>query len=386
MELIWATNDLVIGGRSSPGFPIILWDTMVSCIPVNDFLRFYLLRGVIGSNRSWPSTGRALYDYFSFLQAHDLDWRDVDRGESKSIVAGYRDYCLSEVELARTTVRQRLHYVCAFYKFAQRQGWVQTLPFEYEDCRVPRAPGYLAHLDTSGARTATNDAMPRVHRPLPMFLTKEQIRMLLAAADNPHHAMILRLGLHLGLRREEIATFPLSYVRDLQEAGHQNRNIRLRLDPRDGSGMRTKGVKPRDVYVSRRFMAAIHRYAVQIRGERATRSTAQRRYEPMLLNKDGEPFAADGKSINRIVRAIGKKCGISVHTHVLRHTYATHTLHDMQRGGERTPVEPLVFVQRQLGHSSIQTTMIYLHLVHALADDAVLAYDDELNRAGVDTD
>lgn len=61
-----------------------------------------------------------------------------------------------------------------------------------------------------------------------------------------------------------------------------------------------------------------------------------------------------------------------------RHTYATHTLVALQRN--RGSVEPLVFLQRQLGHSSIQTTMVYLHLVNELADDAVLAYDDELNE------
>ncbi|HCF3537666.1 TPA: tyrosine-type recombinase/integrase, partial [Pseudomonas aeruginosa] len=70
--------------------------------------------------------------------------------------------------------------------------------------------------------------------------------------------------------------------------------------------------------------------------------------------------------------------GISVHTHMLRHTYATHTLVTLQRN--RGNLDPLVFVQRQLGHSSIQTTMVYLHLVNELADDAVLAYDDELNE------
>lgn len=63
---------------------------------------------------------------------------------------------------------------------------------------------------------------------------------------------------------------------------------------------------------------------------------------------------------------------------MLRHTYATHTLVTLQRN--RGNLDPLVFVQRQLGHSSIQTTMVYLHLVNELADDAVLAYDDELNE------
>lgn len=66
---------------------------------------------------------------------------------------------------------------------------------------------------------------------------------------------------------------------------------------------------------------------------------------------------------------------------MLRHTYATHTLVALQR--TRSTVEPLVFLQRQLGHRSIHTTMVYLHLINELADDAVLAYDSELNDLGV---
>ena len=65
-------------------------------------------------------------------------------------------------------------------------------------------------------------------------------------------------------------------------------------------------------------------------------------------------------------------------THLLRHTYATRTLAALQRARDHNRIEPVVFVQRQLGHASIQTTMVYLHLVQNLADDAVLAYDDEL--------
>lgn len=39
-----------------------------------------------------------------------------------------------------------------------------------------------------------------------------QVKNLLAAAVNPHHRMMIRLALHTGLRREEIAAFPLAYV------------------------------------------------------------------------------------------------------------------------------------------------------------------------------
>lgn len=377
MELLWATDDLVIAGRPYPGFPILLWETMDSCIPVNEFFRHYLLRGAIGSRKSWASTGRALYDFFSFLQVHDLDWRDVDRGEAKSVVAAYRDYCLMECKLAPSTTRQRLLYVCKFYEYVQQQTWVSRVPFGYEERTVRRDPAFLAHVDASGGKALANDIMPRKHRSLPKFLSMNEIKALLAMAENPHHRMIIRLGLQTGLRREEIASFPLAYVFDPDKAGRRERNIRIHLDPQDGHGMRTKGSKPRDIYVSRRFLADLHRYVVQIRGERASLSPTRTNPEPLFLNQFGKPFTDGGKRIERIVRENGQRAGIRVHTHMLRHTYATHTLFALQH--TRGSVEPIVFVQRQLGHSSIQTTMVYLHLINELADEAVLAYDDELN-------
>jgi site-specific recombinase XerD len=377
MELIWSTEELIIAGRSYPGFPILLWDSMNSCIPVNTFFRFYLQRGAIASKKSWPSTGRALYDFFSFLQVHGLDWRDVERGEAKSLPAAYRDYCLEECQLARSTTRQRLLYVCEFYKYAERQGWINRIPFSYEERRTTRPAGFLAHLDARGGRAMTNDVIPHQHRTLPKFLAMYEIKALLAVVENPHHRMMIRFGLQTGLRREEIASFPLAYIYDPNNSGKKERNIRLCLDPKDGSGMLTKGSKPRDIYISRHFLSELHRYVVQIRGERA--SLSQNQHKPLFLNQFGKPFADDGKGIERIVRKIGARIGIKVYPHMLRHSYATHTLSALQK--TRDAIDPLVFLQRQLGHSSIHTTMVYLHLVNELADEAVLAYDDELNAA-----
>lgn len=99
----------------------------------------------------------------------------------------------------------------------------------------------------------------------------------------------------------------------------------------------------------------------------------------LFINQDGLPYSDDGKGIERIVRDIGRKVCIRVHPHMLRHTYATHTLVALQRTRDKNKIEPLAFLQQQLGHSSINTTMIYLHLINELADDAVLQYDDELN-------
>jgi len=376
MELLWGTKDFVIAGQPYQGFPILLWDSMESCSQANQFFRFYLLRGDIGSKQSWPSTGRALYDFFSFLQAHDLDWRDADRGEAKSLVAAYRDYCLVTCGLARNTTRQRLTYICKFYEFALDKGWVKRLPFGHEERTVKRETGFLKHVDASGGKALVNDVMPRRHKPLPEFLSMAQAKSFMAAAENPHHRIMIQLALRTGLRRNELATFPVTYVFDPDKAGRTERNLRILLDPYDGSGMETKGSKKRQIWVSRKFMAELYRYVSKVRGERVPLGKNQK---ALLLNHLGEPYASAGKSLNRIISETGKSAGIEVHTHMLRHTYATHTLVNLQRNPQNG-VDPLVYLQRQLGHSSIQTTMVYLHLINEMADEAVLAYDDELNE------
>lgn len=375
MELVWATEDFKIKGHAYAGFPILLHDDMSSCTPANEFMRYYLLRGAIGSKRSWPSTGRAMYDYFSFLQTHELDWTDVRRGEEHGLVAAYRDYCLDTIGLSPNTVRQRLIYVCELYAYAMRQGWVDALPFDYEQRVMRHPPGHLAHADATGGKVKVRSVSPKARRDLPKFLSKDEVKALLAAADNAHHKMMLRFALLTGLRREEIATFPRAYVFDPNRRHGGERNIQVHLDPRDGHGIRLKGSKPRTIYVSRRLMADLHHYVVHSRGLRA--SLLQPEHPQLFLSQTGEPFAASGKGIERIVRDIGRQAGIDAHPHKLRHTYATHTLVALQRSNKG--IDPLVFVQRQLGHASIHSTMVYLHLVNERADDAVLAYDDELN-------
>lgn len=379
MHLIKATEDFKLSNRPRPGFPILLWEDMRSCWEANEFLRYYLMRGAIGSQNSWEPTGRALYDYFSFLEAHELQWDDVDRGEDKTLVAAYRDYCFEVANLKRNTVRQRVMYVCEFYEFALREHWIGSLPYRLEERRhFGRPNGFLQHASAAGGVTSVRSVMPRKHRTLPQFLSKDQARALLGASSNVHHRMIIRMALQSGLRREELATFPLAYVYDPSRAPTKERNVRVILDPDDGSGMKTKGGVKRTILIGRRLMADLYHYAKHHRGERA--SNSDQVHAPLFLNQDGSPWAASGKGIEAMVRRIGRRIGVTTHPHMLRHTYATHTLVAMQRHRADNRIEPLVFVQKQLGHASITTTMIYLHLINELADDAVLAYDDELNE------
>ena len=378
MHLLKATADFKITGQPKAGFPIVLYEDMSSCEEANLFLRHYLARGQIGSKASWEPTGRAMYDYFGFLEAHDLLWTDVDRGEAKTLVAAYRDYCFETEGLARNTVRQRIMYICEFYKFAQRRGWVLNLPYEWEERTVLKTGGFLAHVDASGGKIKVRSVMPRKHKTLPKYLTGEQCISLLAAPMNVHHRTLIRLALGSGLRRQELATFPSSSVFDPDTRPGKACNVRVQLDPDDGTGMKTKGSKERTIYITRRLMKDLYHYKQHYRGERASIGSGQQL--PLFLNQDGEPFADDGKGIERQISDIGKRVGIKAHPHMLRHTYATQTLIALQRQPPKDrKIEPVVFLQKQLGHASITTTMVYLHLANDIADDAVLAYSDELD-------
>lgn len=123
MDLIFATEDFQIHGRSYPGFPILL-DRHIDVVePAHHFLVHECLqRGRVQSTRSWEAYGRTLYDFFGFLEANDLDWRDVGDRCSHSILAAYRDWAIGECGLKASTVNDRLRLISRYYYYALDQG------------------------------------------------------------------------------------------------------------------------------------------------------------------------------------------------------------------------------------------------------------------------
>ena len=85
-------------------------------------------------------------------------------------------------------------------------------------------------------------------------------------------------------------------------------------------------------------------------------------YQPkeFLFNstKGGKQFSTRG--LQRLIRAAGQsaKIGKQVSAHVLRHSYATHLLESGTN---------ILTIKNVLGHSSIQTTMVYLHVAQTMA-------------------
>lgn len=174
------------------------------------------------------------------------------------------------------------------------------------------------------------EKIPRPKRPvkMPVILDKEEVHRLLVLTENLKHRAILTLAYSSGLRISEVAHLKVS---DIDSA-------RMTVFVRQG-----KGKKDRYTILSKKALVTVTQYLEA--------------YKPTSWLFPGatpdRPITAS--SIGCIMRAAKKRAVITKRAtmHVLRHSFATHLL----EGG--TDIRA---VQSLLGHRSLRTTIIYLHV------------------------
>jgi integrase/recombinase XerD len=162
---------------------------------------------------------------------------------------------------------------------------------------------------------------------LPVILSPEEVRRLLAVVAHPRQQLMLRLAYGCGLRLGEVMHLRLA---DIDSA-------RGLLWVRGGKGGKDRGVPlPNCLLEELRTYWRIHRPA-----------------DYLFANRQGKPLhgAVLQRAIAQALVVSGLTKAATVHT--LRHCYATHML---EAGTD------LATLQRLLGHSHVQTTMRYLHL------------------------
>ena len=169
---------------------------------------------------------------------------------------------------------------------------------------------------------------------LPVILSREEIWGMLQTATLLKHKILIGLLYGCGLRCMEV------------------RNLRLRdldFDRRLLHIVQSKGNKDRYVPLSGHLIRGIKKY-ISI-------EHPQNYLFEGSGNPEGKGF--DGRYSQRgvqwAVKTISKQAGIlkEVHTHMLRHSYATHLLEDGVN---------IITVQQLLGHANIENTMVYLHV------------------------
>jgi integrase len=175
-------------------------------------------------------------------------------------------------------------------------------------------------------------------------MTREQRQCFLAQAqqDSPHLYPLFATLAGTGMRLGEVVALQWNDVNYL------SREIRIERafsdHAKQGEIQTPKSGHGRTVDLSHNLIKVLKTH------QGLTRPPASPRAQPdwIFPTRGGNPF--DGTNLRRLMREILKNASLPLHftPHCLRHTYASLML---QQG------ESIVYVQRQLGHASIQLTV-----------------------------
>jgi len=188
--------------------------------------------------------------------------------------------------------------------------------------------------------------MRRAPRRIPEVLDPEEQARILGELERSdslsalRNLALIRLLLNAGLRAREARELKIKH-----------------LDFKSGKlKVRGKGRKERVVWLSADDLALVRAWLTRRPGNGAPSG------DLLFTSLDGSRPVND-RWLRRMVKRVAEQAGIvkDIHPHSLRHTFAT----DLLRATKN-----LRLVQKALGHSNIETTTIYAHIV-----------DDELENA-----
>lgn len=165
---------------------------------------------------------------------------------------------------------------------------------------------------------------------LPTVLSPDEVNRILANIANLKHRCIIMTLYGAGLRVGEVCQLN---VRDID-------SNRMSIHIREG-----KGLKDRMIPLPEKLLSELRIYWKQ--------------YKPSGFLFPGQTGGSySPKSVQMILKRASNQAGIrkKVTPHSLRHTYATHLL---EQGTD------IRLIQQLLGHNSIKTTQLYLHISKA---------------------
>lgn len=376
MRLYLSDSSFEVGGQSYEGFPILV-DSNGHIVEVA--LRFFVdyLIGRVGAEdlKTWEAYGRHLYDYFGYLEPRkNLGWDKIPAEGSGDVspLAHYVHWCKKSVGNKGRYINEKRATIERFYAWALQFGLVTEMPSMRIDIRAHTNRGRLSYTSAKGGvQKVSSLRLPEPEEPL-LVLTRSQIDVVLSGVNNPTHRAVLYLGLNTGLRAEELVSFPKKYIFDCSKLSSKVKIVSVNLDPSD---MSLKNNKRRTVRLSVSCMNMLWQYREGVR-PRLQRLAPDS--NNLFLNRFGKPFVEDGL-IAPLAR-LGRRIGFHIHPHMLRHTFATHTLSSLQdlKSVGKIRSSPLIILKNLLGHSSVTTTSRYLHHLDAIDDSYGTSYQAEI--------
>lgn len=180
---------------------------------------------------------------------------------------------------------------------------------------------------------------------MPVVLTKDEVARLINSINNEKHKLSIEILYSGGLRVSELTNLK---VEDLE------------IEQGFGWVRKGKGRKDRVFILARNLIPRLKNYLVK---ENITEGY-------ILKGKRGK---LSTRTIQEIIKRARKKAGIkkNVHPHTLRHSFATHLV---ENGYDVSTVQSL------LGHNSMETTMVYVHMASPRLINVRSPYDEMKNQ------
>ncbi len=184
---------------------------------------------------------------------------------------------------------------------------------------------------------------------LPAILSREEVRTILSHVNTPHNYAYLQTVYSCGLRLQEGLYLEVSDIDGTRNMIHVHRG---------------KGARHRYVPLPRATYLLLRKYWLTHQNQRLIFPAVGRGQNLGPISTI--PMSIEGVqgAFRRAKHEAGIQKRASIHT--LRHSYATHLL----EAGVNLRV-----IQKNLGHSNIETTMVYLHLTNKGMEDAYQIID-----------
>lgn len=263
---------------------------------------------------------------FNFLDERSLTVETVSEDDLHTFICDFNATGVATRTSARLTAGIR-----AFFRFLCLEGYLENNPTDLIES-------------------------PRLEQHLPDVLSVEEIDAMVAAIpldkdESVRNHAIIETLYGSGLRVSELASLRLPMV-----------NLEESMMIIEG-----KGRKQRMVPMSPRSVELIELYLPQ----RARLDIKSDSSDILFLNRRGRGLTR--VMIFYIIRDLARAAGITktVSPHTLRHSFATHLL----EGGAN-----LRAIQEMLGHESIVTTELYLHLDRSALREELLAHHPHFKK------
>jgi integrase/recombinase XerD len=255
---------------------------------------------------------RTIVSYIHCIERLSLHYKTPPDLLRLEQIKSYLHYCVVEKNESTSTLNQIISAVRILYADVLQRAW--------DPIKLKR---------------------PRKEKQLPVVLSTHEVSLLIDSVKNVKHRLILITAYSAGLRINE--------VRSLQIADIDSDRMQIRVKNGKGKKDRFTLLSSKTLQQLRTYYKLFHPKKYLFEGCQPTK--------PIHVRTIGHIF-------QRAVKLSGITKGVTFHS--LRHSFATHLL---EQGTN------LRLIQQLLGHSSLRTTMVYLHVSRFDPKEIVSPFD-----------